>query len=211
MFGGFGAWSLYDGLIAYPRQRALYNLAYDQDDQLRDDWQQRLAEAGYPDIEDPTAELTKRVTWDIRTQYIMAAICLPIGVIFLGSWVRTGGRWIGLENDTVRTSRGQQVPLRAFNKLDKTRWRTKGIAVAHYDDAGDIGRITLDDWKYERVPTRRLIEKIESQLGPDQIIGDEPEADQQTPSTAEAPADEAPESSGGAQTQAPEASEKRES
>ena len=182
---GFATWSLYDGFVRYPS----YNRMLEQyqglpEETQDDDWPSIAAERGWPTNPlDLPAE--KKSVWDIRTQFIMTAITLPIGLIFAFAVIRTFNRWIALDEQGLNTSWGQCVPFEAITKLNKRRWH-KGIAVVYHQDGPDEQKLVLDDWKYQRETMDSIVEQIEASLSPDQILNPK----HSTPPSAEAAADE---------------------
>jgi len=73
------------------------------------------------------------------------------------------------DGSTLTTNRGQRVPFDALRSLDTSRWRTKGIAVVHYEVDGRAGRIVLDDWKYQRSPTTEIFNQVRAFLYPEEV------------------------------------------
>lgn len=113
----------------------------------------------------------------IFTQFIMAAITAPIGLIFLFSYLTSYRRWIRSDEEQVSTNAGQNVPYNDITRLDKERWKAKGIATVHYETKQGAGKIILDDWKFDRPTTDIVLRDIEANLGDDQIINGEREPD----------------------------------
>jgi hypothetical protein len=166
---GFGVYCLYDGFYAYPRDNERYamfeRLQAEHPDTWRARWEVLAAEHGLP--RDP-GDLKQRSDFDIYSQYIMAALTLPVGLLFLFSYVRAGGRWIAADERGLQTSWGQHAPWDAITGIDKARWKSKGIAVVQYREPQPPHaerRLTLDDWKYERDPTVALVRAVEEKLG----------------------------------------------
>lgn len=174
-----GGYFLYDGFVRYPRQNQMFN-AYAKikadypTPQLREQqWAKVARENGWPVAfkgEYPGAQHTATDLW---TQRVIGFICTPLGLLLLANLVRHVGRWVELDETKLRTSWGQQTDVAQIQRLNKTRWKTKGIAVAEYlDAAGHQRRLVLDDWKYQRQPTADIVKELERRLGPDKIVGD---------------------------------------
>ena len=64
------------------------------------------------------------------------------------------------------------MPFSAVTKLNKNRWKTKGIAVVSYDDQGKSRKLVLDNFKYSRDEISAMVHAVSSRLSPDQIVGD---------------------------------------
>ena len=161
----FAAWFFYDGAVAYPHQQRGYRVL----EQLRvthpTDWNERwpsiATENGWKDQPSEVSDT------DIMTQYIMGALVLPIGLLFGASFVRAHWRKIVMDDRGVRAGGGRDATWDAIRSIDKTRWKSKGIAVVRYDDDGVEKRLTLDDWKFERAPITRMVAEVDTRLGDD--------------------------------------------
>jgi hypothetical protein len=141
------AWFAYDGFVKYPRHNRLHLLhardpvAYPQD---------------YPTHDAMSILLQKGL-----------ATLLPLAAVGMVSWTlyRSRGAY-RLSGDTLRVPGHPDVPLSAITQIDKSRWDRKGIAHLDYElPFGHKGRITLDDFVYDRPPTDRILEQIEAKLG----------------------------------------------
>ncbi len=165
----FSGWFLYDGLVKYPElqrmELAFAQLQQDYPGDWNSRWLTMAEEEGWP-TETPEAP---RSDWSIRTQYICAAITLPIGLIFLAGFVRASGRWVASDETGLSTSKGQRAAWDQIEAVDSSRWKSKGIAVVHYKaengggssgGASGAGRITLDDWKFDTPATKQIYRDI---------------------------------------------------
>lgn len=159
---GIGSWFLYDGAIAYPRQRvrALEYLRLEEEERL-DEWPAFAASRGWSD-EDPGEPKT---VYDSYLQFLIAACLYPPGLLSLLQLFRYRKRWISLESGAIRTSWGRSFPLADIHKLDKRKWRKKGIAKLFYQHAGKRGSVTLDDWKFQAEPIEEILEQVQSLPG----------------------------------------------
>ncbi len=167
MMLGFCGWFLYDGTVAYPLQQKIWN-AYNQvvQDNPGDPieqarlWAEHAAAQGWP-----TGTPKKKVEdKDILTQKVIAGITAPIGLYFMATFLMARGRWVEADERAVSTSSGQRTDYASIKSVDTSRWQRKGIAVVHYESDGQGGRIILDDWKFEREPTKRIFEAIEERM-----------------------------------------------
>lgn len=168
---GFAAYCFYDGYYAYPLQRKTFvefqKIQEENPLDYQEKWTEHAKERGYS-LEKPV----ERTQMDIWTQYIMMAIVLPFGVIFTVSFLRSGGRWIEMNERGITTSSGQDVPFESITQLNKERWYTKGIATVRYrSDEGIERTLILDDWKFQREPITEMVDKVHSLLKPEQVVG----------------------------------------
>jgi hypothetical protein len=157
---------LYDGFIKYPHQEVMWGVynqirvKYEKDpNEAQRIWEQTARDKGWP-ITKPIERAKK----NILTQKIMAAASAPFGLYFAFAFLSCLGRWVEADEEGLRTRSGQRVPYGAIKSIDKSRWERKGIAVVHYEADGRAGRITLDDWKYDREPTKRILQAIEDRM-----------------------------------------------
>ncbi|MEZ6192739.1 MAG: hypothetical protein R3C45_15805 [Phycisphaerales bacterium] len=163
----FSAWFFYDGLVKYPRLMKMW----DEYNQIVQDtpgdpveqaklWAEHAQQNGWPK-ETPKKKMEDK---DILTQKVLGFITAPVGLYFLFTFVMSLGRWIEADEQGVRTRSGQETDYASIKSIDKSRWQSKGIAVVQYEKAGQPGRITLDDWKFEREPIKRILEAIEERM-----------------------------------------------
>lgn len=172
----FAVWSAYDGFYGYPRYNRIVAEArqyMQENSNWRETWEAYARQRGLPSN---PQNLREKTAFDIYSQYAMLAITLPIGLAALITLIRGFSRWIAMDETGLITSWGQRVPFDQITRLDKQRWRNKGIAVVSYQDEGIERRLVLDDWKFETEPTRQLLRAVEAHLKPEQIVGDSPEA-----------------------------------
>jgi hypothetical protein len=140
-------WFAYDGFVKYPRHNRLHLLhardpvTYPQD---------------YP-THDGTSILLQKAL----------AVLLPLAAAGMLTWTLYNSRGAyRLSADVLRVPGHPDVPLSAITQIDKSKWDRKGIAHLHYElPSGRKGRLTLDDFVYDRPPTDRILEEIEARLG----------------------------------------------
>jgi hypothetical protein len=181
-------WFSYDGFVTYPARRAR-GLEYvkfmeerqDMEELARDEaWKKFAADQGWP-IENPLDEDTGKPLkqYDINGQYIYAGVA---GLAALGFLSRLGymlGRWVDSNDEGLRNKAGQQARYADITQLDKKRWQSKGIAYVHYQSEGGAGRIRLDDFYYDRAPTRAILRQVEAHIDPAKIANGKPEPPEQ--------------------------------
>lgn len=183
VFTGFTLWCIYDGLVAYPRiNREL--------DALQ---KKREAEAAEQTMAVPHAvqhteglkPSDRKSEWDIRTQFIMAAICVlivgPVAARLAWAWPRG----MTADADGFRATSGDLIAYSAIKRIDKRKWNRKGIAVVHYECNGKRRRTRIDDWIFRG--GEAVLQEVEARTG----LGDTPPelaatADKQPPEAAEA-------------------------
>lgn len=102
----------------------------------------------------------------LREQLVMGSIC---GVLALGAafvLLRTLRRTIEIDGEALVTQDRQRVPFSMFDRLDKRKWKTKGLAFAYYDDGGNARRVRIDGLTYggfrkeDGEPAERLMERL---------------------------------------------------
>ncbi len=174
LFAGFmlfwTGWCFLDGFVKYPAQRRhaeAFLEAKDKGILDTDEWRQQAADNGWNPDKDPGRP---KSDFDIYTQFFMAAITTPLALIWGVGFIRAGGRWIALENDSLVTSWGQRVPLDAVTAINKQRWKSKGIAVVRYEENAGEKTLMLDDWKYTRAPIIEMVRAVEAGLSDEQIL-----------------------------------------
>lgn len=170
----WGAWSIYDGFVAYPAHNekvaAFESLktSFPAPDDWQPRWKAMAAEKGWSD-EDPGKP---KSSTDIIAQYIMALITAPIGLIFGFNFLSTYTRWVECDENGLTASGGQKAPYVSITNLNTERWGTKGIAVVSYNAEDNLPRkLVLDDWKYDRDATTQIVHEVESRIAPEQLTG----------------------------------------
>jgi hypothetical protein len=155
LFLGFGAWFVYDGAVAWPEQQRIYKLFYEIDDEDKPTGRHTADYELHMKPENLRAEglepgfnpkdLKYRSDMDIMTQFIYAAICLPIGLASL-AWLFVNARRPLFADDEGVTFGSRRLKYDQISHIDRSRWDNKGIAVLESESARSI---TLDDWKFK--------------------------------------------------------------
>ncbi len=183
---GFTFWCLYDGLVTYPKQREQTQEPWDkyqeiveeittkpnteqppetaiQEQDIKKRWEAIANEKGWSTELPPEEPKTDN---DITVQYIMAAITGCLALPFLVSYFRSRGQWVELDDDGIRTSRGQEFRLNQITVIDKRKWKNKGIAVISYlkPEDGRERKFVLDAFKFQATPTDQMMEVIDGKI-----------------------------------------------
>jgi hypothetical protein len=144
---GSGLWFGYDGFVRYPRYNELHLL------HVRNP-------ASYPQ------DYPMHNGSSILLQKILGG-ALPLAALGLLVWTlyRSRGAY-RLADDVLSVPGHPDVPLSNITQIDKSLWDRKGIARLDYElPSGQRGKVTLDDFIYDRPPTDRILETIEAKLG----------------------------------------------
>jgi hypothetical protein len=168
----FALYCLYDGFVAYPRQRER-GLAFQKlmEEKRDSEWDKYATERGWP-TEYPGEPKSET---DIKMQFAMAALSGTIGALVLLNVLMSRGRWIEADDTGLNSSWGERVPYDRIVSLDKKIWKNKGIARVKYDDNGKIRKFVIDDFKFKRQQTDDILYELEERIDPDKIIGGPPE------------------------------------
>jgi len=142
-----GAWFLYDGMVGYPAKNK----------KVDDVAAKRDAATDPTEIATYSAELTKlgekHPEGDLKNQKIIGSILPFVGFALLGYWLYKSRGEYRLENDVLTVPGHPPIPINAVQAIDTSSWEKKGIAQVNYNTAaGHQGKITLDDFVYERQP-----------------------------------------------------------
>lgn len=143
---GWGCYSLLDGFVRWPREN----------EQL----ERMISEGKKP----PRAPHSDN---DIFLNQAMGVVFPVIAVVLL-AWMmhRSRGEY-RLSGQTLHVPGHPPVPLDRIKTLDKSRWDRKGIAAVEYELAGGQSAVlSLRDMVYQRAPTDRIVEAIETHLAP---------------------------------------------
>ena len=191
----FGLYCVYDGAIGYPttQARALAYQKYVLDEKNEAKWQEVAAEHGWStDYPGEPKDAEKHIV-DVQMQFWMAGGCGLIAFFPLWSVWRSRGRWIELNKSGLTSSWGQSVSPDQVVSLDKRQWRSKGIARLKYLDGNRTRTFVIDDFKFKREPTDKILAEFEKRIGFDKITGGPPEGYEAVPADALAEAETATE------------------
>jgi hypothetical protein len=187
---GWALFCLYDGFIRYPNQRERALAYQDLEKELvggdpvvfRDRWHELARQNNWP----TTFPGEPKSQGDITMQFVMAAGTGAIGLWLLWGVWRARGQWIEQTENGLMTSWGQTLNYQQVLAIDKRKWRNKGIAKIRYQDGNRKRWFVLDNFKFDRDTTDRILYELELRVGHDKITGGPPE-----PSYEESLADEA--------------------
>ena len=179
---GFACWALYDGFINYPSQipraQAWENLVTKIDnseilssEDLSPMWKEISAKEGWSSKRLTDAHPVAAIEKNILYQYAFIALGLAVGIPCVLWFLRTKGDWLESTETGLRLSSGQELELSQITKFDKKKWEKKGIGVFHYtDEKGAERTFTIDDLKFERKTTDKIVEWVESKIPPEMIV-----------------------------------------
>lgn len=185
----FSGWCLYDGLVAAPKKLTMA-LAYESlpdDDNRRDAWRELAQSQGWPTI--TPQKSSKEVRNFIGSQFLMIFLCAMIGIPALLKWMSGQGTWVEGDESVIRNSKGVEVPVESITKIDKRKWRDKGIAKIHYETNGKAKKFVMDDFKYHRESMGELMKFAEANLTAEQVDGDDLEREKVAKSEETTPAE----------------------
>ena len=162
---GMACWFLYDGTVTYPKE---FERAHKYEELAKDgkinEWPTIARENNWP-TDKPHNEV------DAQIQYIFTGILGSLGLwCLLIVWLARG-RWIEGTKSGVTSSWGQSLEFANVIALDKKQWRKKGIAKVYYQDGNRRRCFVIDDYKFDREPTGKILKNLEDRLADEQIIG----------------------------------------
>lgn len=157
MIAGSGAWFLSDGYVYWPKEAqrhvefveirdALEAEGKPVDDEsleLRMAWERHAREAGYK-----SKFPKERTDAKIREQLVIGWTMLA-GALVFAVWIAWNHKLrVTAEGEIITGTGGQEVELDWITKIDRRKWKNKGIAYAIYEEGGKEKRLTLDDHKF---------------------------------------------------------------
>ena len=143
-----------------------------KDSERKEQWLAIAAENEWS--EKPPAKL--RTEMDVQMQYLMIIPCVIAALWLLSTWYFSIGRWFEIRDGEIHTSWGQSFPLTAITKIDKKQWRDKGIARLRYVHENRPGKFVVDNYKFHRKSTDRILYLIEQAVSEDKIVNGPPES-----------------------------------
>jgi len=170
VFLGYGAYCAYDGFIAYPKEfeaaREYLKLEGMESGLRQERWEQIRKDKGWKLKPDTHEQVQSRIYW----QYIMGGVCLLVGIPALLKFFFCRNSWVEETPTGWTTSWGESVQFKDVKKLNKKKWRNKGIAHVTHESNGGQKTFVLDDFKFERGPVGQILRKLESHLSDGQIV-----------------------------------------
>jgi hypothetical protein len=176
-FGAFflGLYFLYDGMVKYPAEQHVYE-SYQQIRETHGVNWQPVWTTTAQENNWPLTTPAERSDWDIYTQYICAAVTIPIGLFFIFGLAANLRRYVAMDEQGLSTHCGHRAPWDSIKSLDASKWKTKGIAVVHYNHNGKSARITLDDWKLHRDSTVAIFNEVQKRVDPQAAAAEQAQA-----------------------------------
>ena len=169
----FSLWFLYDGMITYPKQRER-GLAYEE---LKEKGATGRESGGHgPKSKDGRvpilASRSRRARFTLNSfcrRWLGCRDCCACSSSFASANGGRNGRRPGCDQ------LGPATRVWPITKLDKKKWKAKGIAKISYEQDGRTRRMVLDDWKFDDVATEQILREVESRIDVDQIVGGPPQ------------------------------------
>lgn len=175
-----GGWFLYDGLVTYPNQRIRaeeFKKFTEENPEMEElerinKWNEMAREKGWP--EGNPGEPFK--DYDINEQFYYAGAAGLAALGFLSRFLFMLGRWIESDDSMLRDKAGRETSYANITELNKKKWQSKGIAFVGFKKVdGTPDRIRLDDFYFEREPTRQILRQVEANIDPALITNGKPE------------------------------------
>jgi len=181
-----GLYHFIDPIFNYPAMRpaseayaTLKQQLEGNDGELQRQWDVMAESKGWPKgtPKYSPAELT---TNTIYSYFIGVLFTFIAGIPCLITFLRCLGQWVGVEGDSLVNAKGQKVAFADITKIDKTKWEKKGIAKLMYSDGGSEKSFVIDDLKFDRETTDKIMELVEDKVGIGKIEGGSSEAEYRT-------------------------------
>jgi hypothetical protein len=154
-----GIWFGYDGFVGYPQKnRQIAELKQLHEQAARNGEQVKAAQL----LEQLKQLGDEKTDWDMMLQKVLCVALPALGIgILVWALYRSRGEY-RLEGNLLYVPGKPPVPFENITEIDRHLWDRKGIAKIHYDlGDGRKGKLTLDDFVYERPPTDAIFERIE--------------------------------------------------
>jgi hypothetical protein len=173
---GFSLWSLYDGLIKYPREQARA-LAYEKllHDHKENEWDSVAIDNGWSNGIPQESKSEEEFRNSVGMQYAMAILTAVIGLPMLLLALKSYGNWVESTDSGITSSWGESFNFDQVLQVDKKRWPKKGIAKVTYQDGDNTRRFVLDDFKFERPTMDQILYELEQRIDPEKIVNGSPE------------------------------------
>lgn len=178
-----GLYHFIDPIFNYPKMRpaseayvALQEQLAGNDGELQRQWDAKAEANGWPKGV-PKYAPNELTTNTIYSYFIGVLFTFIAGIPCLITFLRCLGQWIGVEGDQLVNGKGQKVGFSDISKIDKSKWEKKGIAKLTYSEGGSEKTFVIDDLKFDRETTDRIMELVEEKAGVDKIEGGSSESE----------------------------------
>lgn len=172
-----GLYHFIDPIFNYPKMRpaseayvALQQKLSGDDGELQRQWEEMTKEKGW-ESGIPKYKPNELTTNTIYSYFIGVLFTFVAGIPCLITFLRCLGQWIGVEGDGLANAKGQKLSFADISKIDKSRWEKKGISKLTYSDDGVEKIFVIDDLKFDRETTDKIMELVEEKVGVDKIEG----------------------------------------
>ena len=179
----FAGWATYDGFVKAPSELPRAQAWEELEAKIAADDNLTVGENLSPmwkEISDKNGWDSKRLTEEkpvdaikkfILYQYAFIGIGLAVGIPCVLWYLKNKGTWIESTEDGLRSSNGQELKISQITQFDKVKWEKKGIGVFHYtNDQGAEEKFIVDDLKYDRKTTDKIVAWVETQIPSEMIV-----------------------------------------
>ena len=177
-----GLYHFIDPVFVYPKMRpsseayAELRSKLTDDGELQRQWTEKAKAEGWKETP-PKYKPEELTTNTIYSYGVGALFTFVVGLPCLLTFMRCLGQWIKVEDDGLVNAKGQKVSFDQITKIDKAKWEKKGIAKLLYSDNGSVKSFVIDDLKFDRETTDRIMELVEDKVGVDLIEGGKSESE----------------------------------
>jgi len=156
----FALWFIYDGAIGWPAKNEQHAAHEKMKEEGRvAEWPDYSRKQGWP-LKPPDHAYDAD---QIRQQFYLAGFALAGSGVALALLVVCLPRTMRADDDAAYSPKGLRVPFSNVTAVDKKKWDSKGIAIAHYRENGDSKKLVIDDYKYQGAD--EILKRIEEHLG----------------------------------------------
>lgn len=156
----WGGWCIYDYNIGYPgHDKIVEKFRQLQASGTMSEWPTIAAANGWStdDPGEPHADS------DYIAQISQLALFWPCSLL-AGWWLVSHlGRTIAADEQGLIDPAGKKIPYGDITSIDKTRWRSKGIAYIHHGPPDDDDAVKFDDWLYVNID--KVLHEVEARTG----------------------------------------------
>ena len=184
----FGLWNFTDAMFTYPAKRPHTDAYIEMQGPLNENGDAMISDGDLQEAWQAYAEsndlpLTAPDTHDhldflITSNYFIGGVFSLLGLWCLATGLPAIGKWIELRDGKLSTKGGSEIALENITAIDKARWEKKGIAKISATNAdGKVQTLIIDDLKFERESTDKIMAEIERVVGEDKITAGKPESE----------------------------------
>lgn len=176
MLAAFAGWFFKDYKFGYPKKAAIHS-EYERVKALpggKEEWTKLAAEKHWPAVPEPMP--AAKINEQKKYAVVLGLAALAVLIRFL----LQRGTTLQADDTSFTTPAGQRIPFDKVFRVDKRKWKHKGLATVFYrDEQGAEKKAAVDDLKYSGAD--QVLDRLLGRFSGEVVDLDEPAATPDVP------------------------------